>query len=67
MAVSNDILRRLNKDNNTEIPHVFPHIVLPYQGTEGNKMVQMLKKYLYLYLYLLNQDFRVKVNIYIYS
>ena len=44
-GVSNDFMRGQNKDNNTEIPDVFPHIVLPYKGKEGHKMVQALKKY----------------------
>ena len=48
-GVSNDITRGQNKDNNTEIPDVFPHHnVLPYKGKEGSghKMVQTFKKYL---------------------
>ena len=44
-GVSN-IMRGQNTDNNPEIPNIFPHIVLPYKGKEGHKMVQTINKYL---------------------
>ena len=43
-GVSKEI--RHNKNNNTEIPDVFLHIILPYKGKESHKMVQTFKKYL---------------------